>query len=99
MHRYQGSREGSTMLRGGSRGGFQLVVERRDGGTQEVGCAGVGHGCNIYVEVIYCQGEEGKGAKLSRTQRVGADRTWASNAAVCTRPPRFTCTQIRYRPG
>ena len=27
MHRYQGSREGSTMLSGGSRGTFQFVVE------------------------------------------------------------------------
>src|SRR5258705_12666231 len=63
MHRDQGSREGSTMRRGGSRGGFQLVVECRDGGTQEVGCTGVGHERKIYVEVIYCKGENGKAGR------------------------------------
>jgi hypothetical protein len=53
MHGYQSGREGRTVLRGRGRGGFQRVVERRDRGTQQVGCTGVGHEWKMYVEVIY----------------------------------------------
>jgi len=76
VHRNQGSRKGSTVLRGRRGGGFQLVVERRDGGTQEVGCASVGHDRKIYVEVIHCKGDGGSAAGNIPTAPRRFDTCW-----------------------